>query len=171
MSQRPKVIPPEERQPLSGSEYYALRAMMGMVSTFETEIPAIEKRLRSIDGGWRDTRLIQTKAAKLLDSLIGTIPPKKLMQIRQEISHTRVEINVVRDVSGRHRKQFTYVPNDALEWLEEQIIDMNCIMCDKTAKESRRCPIRRHLKELYCYDIPEHKSCPIAQMNIEQNQP
>ena len=158
---------PAERVPLTGREYYALRALMGIVSTFETEDVSLEKRLKSIRGGWRDIKLIEKLSSKLLDLILTTVPQKKLEQIRLEISHTRVEISVVRDVAGRYKPNFTYVPNEALEWLEEQVIDMNCMLCDKTDKESKRCPIRRNIEALYMYDFPERKGCPIAQLNIE----
>ncbi len=157
-----------ERTNLSGREYYALRALMGIVSTFANEDKVLEKRLRSIDMGWCDIKMIEAKVDRLRDKILATIPPKKLAQIRQEIGHTRVEVNVTHDYTGQHRAMFTYVPNDALEWLENQVIDMNCMMCEKTAKESKRCPVRRNIEALYMYDFPEHIGCPIAHMSIEK---
>ena len=156
-----------ERINLSGKEYYSLRALMGIVSTFETELHSLEKRLRGIKMGWCHARLIVALADRLLDRVLATVPQKKLAQIRQEIGHTRVEINVTPDYTGAHKKAFTYVPNDALEWLEDQVIDLNCVMCEKTDKESKRCPVRRNIEALYMYDFPERKGCPIAQMNID----
>ena len=161
---------PSERIPLSGKEYYGLRALIGIVSTFETELGFLEKRLRNIKMGWCNARLIAATADRLLDAVLATVPQKKLQQIRQEIGHTRVEINVTPDYTGAHRQMFTYVPNDALEWLEDQVIDMNCLMCEKTDKESKRCPVRKNIEALYAYDFPERKGCPIAQMNIEHGQ-
>ena len=157
----------EGRQPLTGREYYALRALMGIISTFETEDESLKNRLKAVKGGWRDLKLIEALSQKLLDSVLATIPQKKLEQIRLEIAHTRVEINVVRDVSGKYKPNFTYVPNDALEWLEEQVIDLSCMLCDKQGKETKRCPIRRNIEALYMYDFPERKGCPIAQLSIE----
>ncbi len=156
-----------ERTNLSGKEYYALRALMGIVSTFETELPPMEKRLRSVKMGWCHAKLIVGLADRLLDKVLATIPPKKLAQIRQELGHSRVEISVTPDYTGAHKTMFTYVPNDALEWLEDQVIDLNCLMCDKTDKESRRCPVRRNIEALYMYDFPERKCCPIAHMNFD----
>lgn len=162
--------PPEgERTNLSGREYFALRALMGIVSTFATEDQILEKRLKNVPMGWCDIKMIEAKADRLLDAVLATVPQKKLAQIRQEIEHTRVEINVIRDVTGAHKKAFTYVPNDALEWLEEQVVDLNCMMCDKTEKESRKCPIRKNIEALYQYDFPERKGCPIAHMNIDHS--
>jgi len=159
---------PSERTNLSGREYYGLRALMGVVSTFETELGYLEKRLRGINMGWCHARLIVALADRLLDKVLATVPPKKLQQIRQEIDHTRVEINVTPDYTGAHKQMFTYVPNDALEWMEDQVIDMNCLMCEKTEKESKRCPVRKNIEALFAYDFPERKVCPIAQMTIER---
>ena len=158
---------PTERKNLSGKEYYALRALMGIVSTFETEDKQLRKRLDEVPMGWCDVKLIEAKADRLLNAILATVPPKKLAQIRQEIGHTRVEINVLPDYTGAQKKAFTYVPNDALEWLEDQIIDLYCMMCEKTDKESKRCPVRRNIEALYMYDFPERKGCPIAHMNID----
>ena len=158
-----------ERTNLTGQEYFALRSLMGIVSTFATEDRVLKNRLKKVPMGWCDVKMIEAKADRLLDAVLATIPAKKLAQIRQEIGHSRVEISVVRDVTGAHKKAFTYVPNEALEWLEDQVIDLNCMMCDKTEKESRKCPVRRNIEALYQYDFPERKGCPIAQMNIERN--
>ena len=157
---------PTERTNLSGKEYYALRALIGIVSTFETEMGFLEKRLRSVKMGWCHARLIAALTDRLLDKVLATVPPKKLQQIKQELGHTRVEISVTPDYTGAHKPMFTYVPNDALEWLELQVIDLNCMMCEKTAKESKKCPVRKNIEALYMYDFPEHEACPIAHMNI-----
>lgn len=155
-----------ERTNLSGKEYYALRALMGVVSTFATEDHALKNRLSKIPMGWCDAKMIEAKACRLMNAILATVPPKKLAQIKQEIEHSHVEISVVRDVTGAHKQAFTYVPNDALEWLEDQVVDIHCLMCDKTEKQSRRCSVRKNIEALYQYDFPERKGCPIAFMNI-----
>ena len=155
------------RWPLSGQEYYAARALMGIVSTFETELKVLEKRLKAIPYGWRDAKMIAAVADTLLIRLLKTVPPNKLAQIQHEISHTRVEINVTRDYTGKAREQFTYVPNGALEWLEDKVIDMECSMCDLDEKQAKKCPVRKNIEALYMYDFPERESCcPLAQMHI-----
>lgn len=161
---------PLERTSLSGQEYYALRALMGVVSTFAVETRTLEKRLRKIKMGWCRAKLIEAVADKLLVELLKTVPPKKIAQIRQEIEHTRVEVSVTRDFTGNHKQTFTYVPNDALEWLEDKVVDMECMMCEKTSKESKRCQVRRNIEALYMYDFPDRgEVCPIAHMNIERS--
>ena len=152
---------------LSGQEYYATRALMGIVSTFETELQILQKRLKSVPYGWRDAKMIAAVADSLLIRILKTVPPKKLAQIQQEISHTHVEINVTRDYTGKSKEQFTYVPNKALEWLEDKVLDTECTMCDMDKSEAKRCPVRKNIEALYMYDFPEKESCcPLAQMHI-----
>ena len=156
------------RWPVSGQEYYATRALMGIVSTFETELKVLEKRLKAVPYGWRDAKMIAAVADSLLIRLLKTVPPNKLAQIQQEISHTRVEINVTRDYTGKSKEQFTYVPNSALEWLEDRVIDMECSMCDLDEKQAKKCPVRKNIEALYMYDFPERESCcPLAQLHID----
>lgn len=158
----------EERRNLTAREYYALRAILGATSTIAAEEGALQKRLGEIPMGRCDMKLIEAKAAHLLEALLRTVPPQKLGQIRQEIDCARVEVHVVRDVTGKHQPAFTYVPAEDLEWLEEQIVGLNCTMCERSEKESRRCPVRRHIEALYQYDFPERTCCPLARMNLDK---
>ena len=50
-----------ERTNLSGKEYFALRALMGIVSTFATEDRVLKDRLNKIPMGWCDVKMIEAK--------------------------------------------------------------------------------------------------------------
>lgn len=156
-----------ERVNLSGREYYTLRSLMAVVSTFEACSGDLEKRIRTIPNGYRDLRLIMATANRLFEKLLSTIPEKKLKQIQHEIKFTRLEVKVNPDYTGRKESPFTYVPQENLEWLTEKIIDMECAFCDKSCKESKKCEIRRNIEALYHYDFPEITGCPLATMNLE----
>ena len=163
----PKHETDDERWPMSGPEYAALKAIVGSMSTLLTEEAQIEKRLKRIKGGWRDLKLIEAKEIAIYEAILKTVPLKKLQQMEIELKNASLQISIVRDVTGKHKPAFTYVPTEALRWFEEQVVDINCILCDKSEKESRRCPIRRNIEALYAYDLPERKGCPISQLTIE----
>lgn len=156
-----------ERVKMSGREYYALRALIGVVSTFSAYDADIEKRVRMIPNGWRDLKLIEAKADKLFAEIMKTVPLQKIQQMKKELNNVRVEVNVIPDYTGRKKDCFTYVPQDALEWLEEQVISMECAFCEKTCEQSKKCPIRKNIEALYHYDFPEKVGCPLAQFKIE----
>ena len=166
-NEAPNADTKDERWPMSGQEYYALKAIVGSISTLLNEQNQLKSRLKRIKGGWRDLKLIEAKEITLYEAILDTVPLRKLQQMEVELRNADVEIKLVRDVTGKHKPTFTYVPTEALEWLEEQVTDANCMLCEKSEKESRRCPIRRNIEALYAYDVPTHKSCPLARMAIE----
>ena len=47
-----------ERYRLTRDEYYALRTIFGLVSSYELNLDKLEKRIKTIPGGWRDAKLI-----------------------------------------------------------------------------------------------------------------
>ena len=49
---RPTAQPVPDRFPLSGREYYALRELFGVVSTFNNCAGELDKRVRSIPGAY-----------------------------------------------------------------------------------------------------------------------
>lgn len=154
-----------ERVNLSGREYYTLRSLMAVVSTFEGCAGDLEKRVRTIPNGYRDLKLIMATADRLFEKILATIPEKKLKQIKHEIGFTRLELKVTPDYTGRKESAFIYVPQENLEWLTEKVVDMECALCDKTCKESKKCEIRKNIEALYHYDFPETVGCPFATMN------
>jgi glutamyl/glutaminyl-tRNA synthetase len=72
---------------------------MDMVLAFYAGIAAVdetvkkmERRVRSIPGGWRDLRLVQSKLEKLGDNLMLTIPPEKLRNLKKMAKRSRFHI-------------------------------------------------------------------------------
>ena len=70
------MIPNKDRVPLSGREYYALRELFGMVSSFNVCAGDLEKRVKSIPDAWRDYRLLMVLSEKLMQKVLDTIPQK-----------------------------------------------------------------------------------------------
>lgn len=98
---RPTAQPVLDRFPLSGREYYALRELFGVVSTFNNCAGELDKRVRSIPGAYRDYRMIQSVAEKLVRKLLTTVPKNKLVQISKELKYTRIVVEVKPEITPR----------------------------------------------------------------------
>lgn len=115
---RPTAQPVLDRFPLSGREYYALRELFGVVSTFNNCAGELDKRVRSIPGAYRDYRMIQSVAEKLVRKLLTTVPKNKLVQISKELKYTRIVVEVKPEItpSRDDGNLLTYVPSE--RWKE-----------------------------------------------------
>lgn len=169
---QPTMQPVPERFPLSGREYYALRELFGIVSTFNNCADSLNKRVRSIPGGaYRDYRMIQTVSEKLLTEILKTIPYNKLLQISKELRCTHVTVEVRPEIGRRLKhdgeNMLTYVPQRALERITEHAIDIECRFCEKSGKDAKHCQLRRDIEATYHYDYPDDgKECPFAGLAI-----
>lgn len=166
---RPTAQPVPDRFPLSGREYYALRELFGVVSTFNNCAGELDKRVRSIPEAYRDYRMIQSVAEKLVRKLLTTVPKNKLVQISKELKYTRIVVEVKPEItpSRDDGNLLTYVPQRALERIMEKVVGYECFCCEKAGKDARRCQLRRDIEATYHYDYPDDgKECPFAGMTI-----
>ena len=136
---RPTAQPVLDRFPLSGREYYALRELFGVVSTFNNCAGELDKRVRSIPGAYRDYRMIQSVAEKLVRKLLTTVPKNKLVQISKELKYTRIVVEVKPEItpSRDDGNLLTYVPQRALERIMEKVVGYECFCCEKAGKDAR----------------------------------
>lgn len=159
-----------DRHYLTSREYYVLRELFGLVSAFSTAQDALEKRVRSIPGGWRDMRLIQAVATRLMQNILATVPEEKLMLIRKELAHTKVRVSVERSIGTPDdgTKYFAYVPYNALERIMARVVDDECLCCDKTRDEVLRCQLRKDIEATYPFEYPKRRGeCPFMGSAID----
>ena len=150
-----------ERTPLSGREYAALQAYFCVVSTLTETIAPLEKRIKSArPGTWRDYRMMQTVSEKVLDNVLETVPADKLAHISQDIRHTKLYIRIEPEWAAPTMKTggFSYTPTDALNNLLNYLMEHECLMCDKSAKESRKCPHRKLIEKSLPHTVPGNDS-------------
>ena len=152
-------------------EYYALREVFGLVSTFDRCAGQLEKRLKLIPGAWRDYRMIQTVALKLIQMLLYTIPEKKKKQISAELHNTITEVTVKKpsitaDMKSYYDDNLTYVSQLALERITRRCVEFDCIFCEKAGKEAKRCQLRQDIESTYHFelftDFQKNRVCPFA---------
>lgn len=159
-----------ERTPMTSREYYALREIFGIISSFETCKGHLQKRAKSLPGAWRDMNMIGAKAERLLAQLLSTIPAEKLGLIEKELQNTVVNVEVVRRGLPQPKKDaFTYVPQEALETLIGGIVQEQCLLCEKDKRQSKKCPWRIAIEATYPWELPElHKEhCRFSGWTIE----
>lgn len=150
--------------PLSNREYYALRNLFGFIHGFRAEAPQLRHRLEGICK-WETACWILSTAETLLNELLPTIPLRKRELMLKDLENTTVEIKVVKDATGQEKPEYVYVTAKAIDRMVNRVIDDNCLCCDKTAKESKKCPIRKDADELYPWELPPNgELCPLAGM-------
>lgn len=146
----------EERYPISYREYTALRQLFGIAHLWNLKGHDLEKRLKKIPNGWRDARMIQTIAEKLLVKVLGTVPLTKLEQIKKELDNTFLEVTVKNLVSGEpHGSSYTYVETKTLERVTDKAMEISCAFCQNRGKEVRDCQLRKDIERLYNWDFPQ----------------
>lgn len=130
---------------------------IGGVSTFNNCAGELDKRVRSIPGAYRDYRMIQSVAEKLVRKLLTTVPKNKLVQISKELKYTRIVVEVKPEItpSRDDGNLLTYVPQRALERIMEKVVGYECFCCEKAGKDARRCQLRRDIEATYHYDYPD----------------
>ena len=160
----------EERWPLSGREYFAIRQLFAIVSSYEHSMTQLEKRAKAIPGAWRDLKMLSAKSENLIAALLRTVPANKLQQIQRELGSTTVTVEVKGAANSKlERGAFQYVPCEALETLIQHMIDWECFSCEKCGKEAKKCPYRETIEACFPYEMSfkDKEYCAYSGMNIQ----
>lgn len=84
--------------------------------------------------------MLRSVMSKLSEKLLTTVPTKKLIAIDREVRSVRIQLKIGPDAAPRSNDQVIYVNESAFLALLDQIVAMNCMLCDKTGKDVKRCP-------------------------------
>ena len=148
--------------PLGSRESYAIRNFFGFIHGFRSEAPKLKFRLESA-GRWEMTQECLAKSELILKDILPTIPLNKRKLMLKDLDNTTVEIKVVKDFTGQKKDEFVYVKAKALDRMVNRVINDNCLFCDKTAKESKKCGIRNDADELFPWELrPNGELFPFA---------
>ena len=140
-----------EYTPLNGREYTRILELFAIVTMFADDADGLHKRaIQAGNNTWRDIQMIITVSRKVLNNLLATVPLKKLEQIKTEMSHavvyTKVEPPWAKPTVST--KGFCYVPSDALNKLLNEVMDNQCLFCEKGKVEIRHCEIRKTFDDI-----------------------
>ena len=140
---------------LTGREYAALLSLFAQVSHFETLLPQLEKRIKTIPGLWEKLMDAQAVTEEALAELPKTIPTNKLRHVMADIKNAKIYIRIEppgcvpsMDMSG-----FSYIPTKTLNELLCYVMDHDCIMCDKSPTEARKCPARMMIENALPHEV------------------
>ena len=162
-----------ERIPLTGREYYALRALFGVISGFASSLGYLEKRAKGVKNLWRDLRLVQAVAEKSLDRVLLTVPADKLMHIHKDLKNIKISIDVQRETPTLPQKKedtYCYVPEQSIDLLIQSTLEWQCFSCEKSKRECKRCDIKKALDKIVPYEVPENKvtdACKYSGLNYD----
>lgn len=143
----------EKRMPLSNKEYYALLRVFGIVNILDVCLPILKKRLE-LAGVQLEMELEQAKFEGFMARVLKTVEPKKLIAMRKDLDHIVVECKVAYDYAKKDDREFTYCPTEAIDRLVERVIMWECLSCDKTAKEAKKCPICKDFAACFPWENP-----------------
>ena len=142
-------------KPLRGREYAALQSLFAAVSHYQELFPVLKDRCREVPGLWRDMRLVDVKTQKILEGVLSTVPREKLRHIMADCKNVKLYIKIeppgaVPTVT----MGFSYVPTKTLNELLCYVCEHECLMCDKTPVEARKCPVRAMIDKALPHEIP-----------------
>lgn len=149
------------KYPLTMREYDALRTVFGALNALDSE--TLKERLQTTNGGWRDMRLALSMMRKVLDNLLSTIPARNLLTLKDELNHTYCEVRI-RGAGTLAHPDCVYLSQKAVVSLIDRAIQLECMLCEKSAKEGKRCPLYKNIQALFPYELdePTDTQCPFA---------
>lgn len=143
-----------ERRPLSGREYAAMLTLFATISAFAELTPILEKRAKMRPGLFRDIRMMEAKCDTLMRGLLDTVPAEKLRHIRAEVKNVRLNVKVAPPgLATENTEGFSYVPSHTLNDLIGYLLDHECMLCDKTPVEARKCWCRKALTDALPHEV------------------
>lgn len=165
------AVDAEGRAGLTGKEFAALQSLFATVSTYEVVLPMLEERARTMceRGTWRDLRMLRKVSDRVIARLLATVPARKLQQTLMTLDHVRVYVKVeAPGIRTKDPTSYTYVPTEALDCLMNTILDDHCLLCGKTEKEGRKCPLRQAILDAVPHDVKidrESDKCMFADLS------
>lgn len=159
-----------ETKYLSGREYAAVLSLFAAISHHAELFPILRQRAEMVPGLWEKMETVQSDTGDILDGLLSTIPESKLRHIRTDVSHVKLYIKVeppgcapTVDMRG-----MSYVPTKSLNELMCYVMEHECLLCDKTPKEARTCPVRAMFDGALPHEVnaKDAEHCKYSDMSI-----
>lgn len=153
------------RYMLSGREYSALQMVLAATSCLEQTSELIP-RIKKIPNGYRDYQMIRKRLLQLSEAILCTVPYKKLVAIREELKFMKVK-TFYGGILGKQDHGMAFVQTDAMVDILNMIVGMECLLCTKTGKDVKRCPVRQVMNTLMPYELdpsadPKDGTCQMA---------
>lgn len=138
----------------SGSDFDAMLGIYVCSAELGAVRKVMEKRIRSVPGGWRDFRLVEAKLDKLGDDLMLTIPKEKRRNLSMLAHRVRFHMTVGPQATNamNHTDKVTVIGFDDLDVLIDAARD-RCKMCtDWSRGKCDRCELGKVMDRVLRYD-------------------
>ena len=146
----------EGRKYANAQEQLGVNDISAVITLLEK--PYLDRRIKTIKGGWRDLQLMRKLAVKLLENVLATLPTNQLQSLRRNLPHVGVAVGIKRDRSQDDYGR--YMSLDELEILASASRE-KCLTCTKTVMEQRQCALKKVLDTLPIEGIEDsEKGCP-----------
>lgn len=121
----------------------------------------LKPRLRTRKYAWRNFRMIESCADKLLMQLYDTLPNSTMDRIIAGANSLEIRIM---PKSVRRPEEYSVVKTSDLITLMKSVGAGECTMCLGDRQTASACPLRRIIKDYYAPDCPPSKfgGCPYA---------
>lgn len=159
----------QDTKPVSGKEYAAIQSLFAAVSHLQVLLPILEQRAKMRPNLWRDLCLINKLVDKSTTAILTTCPPEKLRHISADIRNVKLYVKVeppgLRSVST---EGFCYTPTKVLNNLLSHVCEYECMCCDKTPVEARKCEWRKLIDDALPHEVNavDGEHCKYSDMTI-----
>ena len=140
---------------LSGREYSAILSLFAAISHYEELFPMLSKRAEMVPGTDEMMKECSRMTGEIIDRILGTVPPEKLLQLKEDINHVKLYVRVEPPgcVPSISSKSFSYIQTRTLNELLAHIVEHECMLCDKTAEEAKKCDVRRMIDTALVHEV------------------
>lgn len=156
---------------LNYREYNGLRALGGVLSAWAYITEGLNKRCMEM--GWeyaeRLTR-VQSDVQALFDGIVRTVPRNRLMGLKQELMHTKLDIRTDYVGAEHLTDNWICVKESAFVQIAKLAQGVECSMCMKRGREVKSCKLRQLLNDTLPYKTPapaDPTTCVYAEQLIE----
>ena len=160
---------PETRK-LTGREYSAILSLFSAVSHYTELYPMLARRAEMVPGTQEMMDETKRLTSEIIDRLLSTIPPNKLLHMKADIQHVKLYIKVEPPgcVPSVDMTSFSYIPTKVLNELLCYVMEHECMLCDKTPHEARHCTVRVMMDEALVHEVDAKDSahCKYSDMSI-----
>jgi len=160
-----------EKRYLSGREYAAMLSLFAAISHYTELFPLLRKRANLVPGLWEKMEQAQALTDEILSEISATIPVDKARHILQDIQHVRLYVKVEPPGSVRSvdMTSYSYVPTPQLNELLTYVMEHECLMCDKTPVEARKCEYRKTFEGALAHEVDAKDTdhCRYSDMSLD----
>lgn len=159
-----------ETKRLTGREYSAMLSLFSAISHYIELYPILGKRAEMVPGTAEMMEQTKVLTNEIIDRLLGTIPPEKLLQMKADIQHVKLYVKVEPPgcVPSVDMTSYSYVDTRTLNELLCYVMEHECMLCDKTPTEARHCPFLKIFDKALVHEVNARDTshCKYSDMSI-----